>query len=214
MKITRLLLIITVAMFVSNAAVAQSKATKKADDEFATGGYTEAARLYKTAEVAVKDLTEKGRIFYQIAECYRLSTLFNQSEEWYNKAITAQYYNTDPEVYFNFGIALQEQGKFEEAITQYNKYTSKGGEKQKPNTRIKACETAAEKIDEFADRLLKKGVLANDKQSIRQVSVEANAARKAVGEDLQRMKKTALEINPKMDTLDLYDEVNRIRLAV
>jgi peptidoglycan-associated lipoprotein len=145
MKTTRLILFATAALFISTIATAQTKATKKADDEFAVGGYIEAARLYKTAEVGVKDLTEKGRVFYQIAECYRLSTLFNMSEEWYGKSITAQYYNTNPEVYFNYAVALQEQGKFEEAIAQLNKYLGKGGEKSKANDRIKSCQTAADK---------------------------------------------------------------------
>lgn len=145
MRTARLLLFAIAALFTSSIASAQTKATKKADDEFATGAYIEAARLYKTAEVGVKDLTEKGRIFFQIGECYRLSTLFNQSEEWYGKSITAQYYNTDPEVYYNYAVALQEQGKFEEAIAQLNKYLGKGGEKSKANDRIKACQTAADK---------------------------------------------------------------------
>ena len=58
MKTTRLILFATAALFISTIATAQTKATKKADDEFAVGGYTEAARLYKTAEVGVKDLIE------------------------------------------------------------------------------------------------------------------------------------------------------------
>jgi peptidoglycan-associated lipoprotein len=145
MKTTRLILFATAALFISTIATAQTKATKKADDEFAVGGYTEAARLYKTAEVGVKDLTEKGRVFFQIAECYRLSTLFNMSEEWYGKSITAQYYNTNAEVYYNYAMALQEQGKFEEAISQLNKYLGKGGEKSKANDRIKSCQAAADK---------------------------------------------------------------------
>jgi peptidoglycan-associated lipoprotein len=145
MKTTRLILFASAALFISTIATAQTKATKKADDEFAVGGYIEAARLYKTAETGVKDLTEKGRVFFQIGECYRLSTLFNMSEEWYGKSITAQYYNTNPEVYYNYAIALQEQGKFEEAIAQLNKYLGKGGEKSKANDRIKSCQTAAEK---------------------------------------------------------------------
>lgn len=145
MKALRLFLIATAALMISIGTFAQTKATKKADIEFDNAGYTEAARLYKQAEPAVKDLTEKGRVFYQIGECYRLSTLFSQSEEWYNKAITAQYYNTNNEVYFNFATALQEQGKFEEAIAQYNKYIAKGGDKNKANDKIKACQTAADK---------------------------------------------------------------------
>jgi peptidoglycan-associated lipoprotein len=145
MKTARLFLILTVALFISSVAVAQTKATKKADDEFATGGYTEAAKLYKTAEAGIKDLTEKGRVFYQIGECYRLTTQYSASDEWYAKAITAQYYNTDPEVYFAYALSLQEQGKFEEAIAQLNKYTAKGGEKSKANDRIKACQMASEK---------------------------------------------------------------------
>jgi tetratricopeptide (TPR) repeat protein len=145
MKTARLFLILTVALFISSVAVAQTKATKKADDEYATGGYTEAAKLYKTAEAGIKDLTEKGRVFYQIGECYRLTTQYSASDEWYAKAITAQYYNTDPEVYFAYALSLQEQGKFEEAIAQLNKYTAKGGEKSKANDRIKACQMASEK---------------------------------------------------------------------
>jgi len=145
MKTAQLLLLLTAALFVSTFANAQSKATIKADEEFATEAYIEAARLYKTAEPTAKELIEKGRIFFQLGECYRLSKLYSQSEEWYAKAITAQYYNTNTEVYFNYAIALQEQGKFEDAEAQLNKYIAKGGEKSKANTRIAACKDAATK---------------------------------------------------------------------
>ncbi len=86
MKTAQLLLLLTAALFVSTFANAQSKATIKADEEFATEAYIEAARLYKTAEPTAKELIEKGRIFFQLGECYRLSKLYSQSEEWYAKA--------------------------------------------------------------------------------------------------------------------------------
>lgn len=145
MKTAQLLFLLTAALFVSTFANAQSKALIKADDEFATEAYIEAAKLYKTAEPTAKELDEKGRIFFQIGECYRLSKLYSQSEEWYAKAITAQYNNINAEVHYNYGMALQEQGKFDDATAQYNKYLNKGGEKSKANAAIAACKDASDK---------------------------------------------------------------------
>ena len=145
MKLVQRALLLSVMLMTAGVATAQNKATKKADDVFADGGYMEAARLYQASVPQVKDLDEKGRIFFQIGECNRLSTNSTGSLEWYEKSITAQYYSTNPEVYFNYATALQDVGRWEDAIAQYNKYTGRGGEKSKAASRIKACEEAAEK---------------------------------------------------------------------
>jgi peptidoglycan-associated lipoprotein len=145
MRIARILFLSTIAILFSGVLSAQNVNTQKADEEFDNGGYTEAAKLYKTAASNERDLEQKARIFFNIAECYRRTTDYAASFEWYDKAITAQYGNTDPEVFFNYGRALQEIEKWDDAATQYNKYIAKGGEKAKAEARIKACKTAAEK---------------------------------------------------------------------
>lgn len=145
MRIARILFISSIAILFSGLVSAQNVNTQKADEEFDNGGYTEAAKLYKSAASNERDLDQKARIFFNIAECYRRTTDYASSFQWYDKAITAQYGNDDPEVFFNYGRALQEIEKWDDAATQYNKYISKGGDKAKADARIKACKTAAEK---------------------------------------------------------------------
>jgi peptidoglycan-associated lipoprotein len=145
MKFLKLLFVATLATGISTAAIAQSKLTAKADEEFANGGFNQAAKDYQLALPSVKELDEKGRILFQVGECNRLQTNYAASYEWYEKAITAQYYKANPEVYYNYGLALQVNEKFEEAQVQFNKYIEKGGEKSKANQHIQACKDGAEK---------------------------------------------------------------------
>ncbi len=143
MKISQLLTLALVVAF-SYTATAQ-KGAKKADQAFENLAYTEASKLYKVAEPAVKDLDEKARIFFQIGECERLSAKYGQATEWYDKAIVAQYYNTNSDVYYNNGLCLENLDRWDDAIAQYNKYIAKGGDKGKANARIAACKDVAEK---------------------------------------------------------------------
>jgi peptidoglycan-associated lipoprotein len=147
MKIFRLLALLVFAICVTGQVVAQ-KGIKKADDEFNNRAYTEAAKLYKLAEATTKGLDNKAAIFFKIGECYRMTAQFNQALEWYEKAITAQYYNINSEVYYSYGNTLQLLGRWDDAIAQYNKYNNKGGDKTKGNAAIEACTTASKKKNE------------------------------------------------------------------
>lgn len=142
MKIIRLFILSAAAVFISAGIQAQA-ALKKADNFFENRAYYEAARQYKAAEPSVKSLEGKARLFFQIGESYRLISNYESALEWYEKAITAQYYNTTPEVYYNYASCLQELERYEEAIEQYGKYTSRGGEKSKTANRIMACQDGA-----------------------------------------------------------------------
>ncbi|MFN0030745.1 MAG: OmpA family protein [Flavobacteriales bacterium] len=143
MKISQLLTVVMVAAF-SIATTAQ-KAVDKANTAFENLAYTEAAKLYKIAEPTVKDLDQKARILFQIGECERLSSKYSQAMDWYDKAIIAQYNNTNSEVHYNYGLCLENLERWDDAIAQYNKYTAKGGNKEKANARIAACKDVAEK---------------------------------------------------------------------
>ncbi|HEY8403204.1 MAG TPA: OmpA family protein [Flavobacteriales bacterium] len=144
MKIFRLLILSSAALLFSVGLQAQA-ALKKADKYFENRAYYEAARQYKAAEPSVKNLDDKARVFFQIGESNRLIANYQAALEWYEKAITAQYYKTNPEVYYNYATCLQELERFEDAVAQYNKYTERGGEKSKAAARIKACEDGAMK---------------------------------------------------------------------
>ena len=144
MKIFRLFILSSTALLLTLGVQAQA-ALKKADKYFENRAYYEAARQYKAAEPSVKDLDSKARVFFQIGESNRLVSNYQASLEWYEKAITAQYYNINPEVYYNYASCLQELERFDDAIAQYNKYTAKGGEKSKTAAKVKACEDGAKK---------------------------------------------------------------------
>jgi peptidoglycan-associated lipoprotein len=143
MKIARLIVLATLTFCYSLNSSAQ--VSKKADQQFENRGYFDAARLYKVAEPNAKSLEDKARIFFQLGECYRLVSDYQQSLEWYEKAITAQYYKSNPEVYYNYGLSLQELEKWDESVAQFNKYISAGGEKSKANAKVKSSQDAASK---------------------------------------------------------------------
>ena len=59
----------------------------QADINFKNEAYFDAIDLYKKGEVKEKDIQEKGRINFQIAECYRLDVEPAQAETYYKRAI-------------------------------------------------------------------------------------------------------------------------------
>ncbi len=141
-----ILLLILFSLF-SFQLTAQRDKAADGDVEFMNGGYTAAASLYKNALPKIKDIDEKGRVLFQIAECYRNIDRLEESEEWYRKSITAKFYKKNPNVILNFAKVLMQQGKYDEAIVQLNRYKEKGGDDRLANELIQTCDKATEWID-------------------------------------------------------------------
>jgi tetratricopeptide (TPR) repeat protein len=89
------------------------KELKKANSYFATRQYMEAAEEYKIAGPKIKDLTIKAQSYYNVGECYRMMTRYNEAIEWYDKSGRAMYGKTNPELHYNWGVCYQMQGKYE-----------------------------------------------------------------------------------------------------
>jgi tetratricopeptide (TPR) repeat protein len=141
----RVISFLATTVFMLMAIVSWAQPTKKADEQFDKAAYYEATKLYIKAEPVAKSLDEKARIFYRLGECYRLVADPQQSLQWYEKAIVAQYYKTEPEVYYGYGMSLLELGRWDDAVTQFNKYSAKGGDKSKAALAIKSAQDAASK---------------------------------------------------------------------
>jgi len=120
------------------------KELKKADSYFATRQYLEAAEEYKIAGPKIKDLTVKAQSYYNVGECYRMMTRWAEAIEWYDKSGRAMYGKTNPMLHFNWGVCLQMQGKYEDAIVQFKKFQDNGGDREKGNQAIKLCQNAAD----------------------------------------------------------------------
>jgi peptidoglycan-associated lipoprotein len=148
MRIAQLAILTCIICCISVVSWGQNKYTKDADSAFERGGYYEAAEQYKAAYPKLSNVEEKGKACFRIGECFRLMADCGNSTEWYEKAITAQYYKQDEIIYFVYGDCLREQGKFDDAIVQYNKYKDAGGDKTMANGRVADCERAALMVDE------------------------------------------------------------------
>ena len=141
----RVISLLATSVFVLVATICWAQPTKKADEAFDKAAYYEATKLYIKAEPVTKGLDDKARIFYRLGECYRLVADPQQSLQWYEKAIVAQYYKIDPEVYYGYGMSLLELGRWDDAVTQFNKYGAKGGDKSKAEKAVKSAQDAASK---------------------------------------------------------------------
>jgi len=139
MRFFKSILVLFVCLSLGTLANAQNKKIQEADSEFAGQGYEAAAKLYRAEVAKIKNPDEKGRVFYNMAECYRHTKRYNASLEFYDKAIIAKYDKKTADVYLNYGLALQELGRLEDAIVQYNKYKERGGNAALADMRIQTC---------------------------------------------------------------------------
>lgn len=135
-----------VAMFALQG-MAQNDLTADADAAFDRGGYFEAARDYQASYAKLKgDIEEKGRVCFMIGECYRLSRALPAAEEWYKRAIDLKWANDNPVAFKHYGMVFMGQGEFDDAVEQFQKYKSAGGDASVANAMIDACNAAAESL--------------------------------------------------------------------
>ncbi len=122
LKIIFVFIIITAPFVLS----AQRNPAKPADEAFAKQQYTLAIDKYKKAYTKVKkNKEEKNRITAQLAECYRLTGNYKRAEASYKRLVANEWDKRNPEVLLRYADALKINGKYEEAIEQYNAYTAK-----------------------------------------------------------------------------------------
>jgi len=143
MRFFKSFLVLFVCLSLATLANAQNKKIKQADIEFAGQGYNSAAKLYIGEVTKIKNIDEKARVLYNIAECYRNTKRYGMSLDYYDKAINAKYDKKTADVYLNYGIALQEMDRLEDAVVQYNKYKERGGNGAMADMRIQTCTNAA-----------------------------------------------------------------------
>ena len=102
--------------------------TKKADTTFSQKGeYETAISLYK--QLLEKEDADKAYVNGQIAEAYRQSNRAALAEPFYKTAIDAGY--KPDSILFNYAQVLKDNGKYDEAATQFAAYAKKGGNKAK-----------------------------------------------------------------------------------
>jgi peptidoglycan-associated lipoprotein len=147
MKIDKLVFGLSLMLFLFGGAVnAQKSFSKDAEKAYSEEKFFDAIELYKKAYSKEKNKAEKARIIFQIAECYRKTLDPKLAESWYKKAIKAKY--PDPLATLYLAEALKIQGRYPEAIVEFNNFKSMEPGDKRGDEGVKSCEMAQKWMDE------------------------------------------------------------------
>jgi peptidoglycan-associated lipoprotein len=141
MKFNKILLVL---IFIIAGASAQVKQFKKGLTLFDQGNYDVAIKEL----LNVKDISdsEKGRLFFTIAESYRLTNRLADAAPFYERAIGSKYGNSD--LRYHWAMGLKTLGKYEEADKQLQLLLRTKGisrsVQQKANREIASLRTIAD----------------------------------------------------------------------
>lgn len=142
MKIIRIIGVFALVTVLSLTVNAQKDYKLEADVAFDGLKYYKAIEMYKKAYTKESKKEVKAEILFQIAECYRGKSDGKQASVWYNKAIKARYEN--PIAIYYVADIYKSQGKYEEAIVEFNKYKAANPSDKRTADAIKSCELAKE----------------------------------------------------------------------
>ena len=117
------LLVMLLALLTATGAQAQKSLAEKADNLFDQNRFVEALEQYTKAYDRIKDnRAEKSRLYFQMAECYRLMYDYPRAERIYKRLASEGYAEKERKLYFNLAEMCRFEEKFEEADIFYGKY--------------------------------------------------------------------------------------------
>jgi peptidoglycan-associated lipoprotein len=128
-------------ILISSLSFSQKDFLLEAENHFKGGKMRSAIDAYQRAAGAAKTTEQKGYIHYQLGECHRLVANPAKAQESYEVAIKMNYSNN--KVYLRLAEVLKEQGKYEESMKNYEKYTKAGGGPE-GKSGLEACQKAIE----------------------------------------------------------------------
>lgn len=119
---------------------AQKSFTTDADEAFKNNQYYDAISIYKKAYSKLKsNKTEKARVIYQIAECYRLNNNPAEAIKWYERAMGRYQENI---LLYHYAEMLRQSQRYDDAIAQYKAYEAKVPNDPKGKIGEESCELA------------------------------------------------------------------------
>lgn len=161
MKLTKFLVVAVIAGMFSMNVNAQTDHLEVANLAFESQEYYKAITLLKKAYSKEKDKANKADIIYKTAECYRYVNDLKQAETWYRKALKLKYPENTVQLYY--AEALKANGKFEDAIAEYEKYAELEPEDPRGKNGAEACALAQKWIDNPSRYVVENEVQLNGK---------------------------------------------------
>ena len=145
MKIIRIIGVIALVAVLGLTVNAQKNYKLEADVAYSGFKYYKAIEMYKKAYTKESKGEIKAEILFQIGECYRNKKDGKQAAVWYSKAIKAKY--PDPIAMYYIADVYKTEGKYEEAIVEFNKYKAANAGDKRADLGIKSCQMAKEWLD-------------------------------------------------------------------
>jgi len=161
MRITKFLIVAIIAGLFSTNAIAQKDHLAVADQAFEGQEYYKAITLLKKAYSKEKDKANKAEIIFKTAECYRFVNDSKQAETWYRKALKIKYPENNVQLYY--ANALKANGKFEDAIVEYEKYSELVPDDPRGKNGAEACALAQKWVDNPSRYVVENAVQLNGK---------------------------------------------------
>ena len=161
MRITKFLIVAIIAGLFSTNAIAQKDHLAVADQAFEGQEYYKAITLLKKAYSKEKDKANKAEIIFKTAECYRFVNDSKQAETWYRKALKIKYPENNVQLYY--ANALKANGKFEDAIVEYEKYSELAPDDPRGKNGAEACALAQKWVDNPSRYVVENAVQLNGK---------------------------------------------------
>ena len=129
--------------------------------KFENEAYFSAIDLYKKGEVKEKNIKEKGRINFQLAECYRYSVEPAQAQTYYQRAIKLKYHEENQEIYLLLADVLKEQGEYQSALENITKFLELNPENKKASDALASCKKAIEWKENPTKHMIQNEILIN-----------------------------------------------------
>lgn len=145
MRIAKIVVAALVAGLFSLSVQAQKDHLQVANNAYEAKEYYSAINLFKKAYAKEKEKANKAEIIYRLANCYRKVNDSRQAETWYRKAVGIKY--PDPLIQLYLADAMKANGKFDEAISEYEKYAESAPNDPRGKTGAESCALAQQWVD-------------------------------------------------------------------
>ena len=111
---------------------------------FSTGLDVLKTSYAKATKKGAKAKKNKGDLAYKIAESYRLTEKFKDANEWYERGILLEYYETIPQIYLYNAEMLKMMGELDKASKNYSLYKSINPTDKRSDIGLSSCIIAKE----------------------------------------------------------------------
>ncbi len=164
-KITsnRYIIIILLLLITTTSSYSQSRKLRKADEAFEAGEYFKARVLYKKIYSKTKGKPQKAIIAFKLGQCNVFLSNTKKAEKWFVKAVKYRY--QDPIAILYCANSNKMNGKYDEAITYFEKYLELVPKDKKGKIGIESCNLAKKWIENPSNYIIKHIVDLNSKHS-------------------------------------------------